>query len=89
MTADVKYGNRPKGKPCDVGLSGAEASRALRALAHGRILSSEESPVRSGRGRVRLIRADVPETFEQPKVGYPKGRPRSPAPDAGDVDPEE
>jgi hypothetical protein len=89
MTADVEYSNRPKEKPCDVALSGAEAGRALRGLARGRMLASVETPVKSGTGTVSLIPAEALETFERPKVGYPKGRPRLPAPDAGDVDREE
>jgi hypothetical protein len=75
MTADVKGSNRAKERRCDVALSGAEASQALRALARGRMVACVETPVKSGTGTVSLIPAEALETFERPKVGIRKGGP--------------
>ncbi len=47
-------------------------------------LPTVETPIRSGSGMVSLVPADALDTFERPKAGYPKGRPRK---DAGDDGP--
>ena len=60
--------------------------RTVQAWVARGVLPSVDTPVKSGTGTVSLIPAEALETFERPKVGYPKGRPRK-AEEASEDDP--
>jgi hypothetical protein len=63
------------------------AERTVRGWCQRGLFPHAVQGPKTGRGAIWLIPESDLEGFELPKVGYPKGRPRSPSPDV-DEDPQ-